>query len=510
MKLKSIAFHLLCVLITVRTTYNFAQITSVKKGTPTDAKYGLSVIDSKIINEKYYTFLVNPSKSINYIDIFDNSLTFIKTIEFKKPKGYYFTDAKFTGEHLLYFAYGKNKETGKNDVIAQRYDLETGALLQTKSIIKLNKIRSKNFVEIINDTLISVNAPYDDGYLVSGILNNNLNTTHSYSILLPENVSEKHECKVLHQSNGSLLAFYNSHKQNSKTCMVTSFEEETNISFKDFGKSPQFGLKNFNKDKSFLIVTNANVRINRTSANGNGYKAGTINNLNIYSVHNTRLTKIKTLELYDELTGNFTVGNNVTAKEHFFNYDKYLGNYGQYGPLERQLNEEEKTMVLTYKDCFVVNNQLRYVILENLSYSYAGSDIERNRRYSSKSIVVLDLDESLNPKYGIFYKDQQGTGIDIGLQSKFNHTNNTLDLIYAPLSFGSSKEEKNLFLSCLRVKTDSKTYKNFDSYVDFTLPLNDNDFILALNQNYPTSDGFFYYQTTLNQKQKRLVRITIK
>ncbi len=124
--------------------------------------------------------------------------------------------------------------------------------------------------------------------------------------------------------------------------------------------------------------------------------------------------------------------------------------------------------------------------------------------------MVLDLDESLNPKYGIFYKDQQGTGIDIGLQSKFNHTNNTLDLIYAPLSFGSSKEEKNLFLSCLRVKTDSKTYKNFDSYVDFTLPLNDNDFILALNQNYPTSDGFFYYQTTLNQKQKRLVRITIK
>ena len=65
-----------------------------------------------------------------------------KSIPFSKPKGYYYLTAKFIGDHLYYFAYGKDKVSKKTNVIALKYDPLSGDAIKSKVVLEIAPVHT--------------------------------------------------------------------------------------------------------------------------------------------------------------------------------------------------------------------------------------------------------------------------------------------------------------------------------------------------------------------------------
>jgi hypothetical protein len=325
--------------ITLSTSLLIGQVPEVKRGKAQTRVGGQSSYGGTEIDSNFYFHVMNPQKSKNYIEQYDKDLQLIKSTMFKKPGGYYL-DSKIIDKSLFCFYLMKDKEVGRKGVYVQKYDLVTGTLVTATTAIFLNNYHSKPKIDIINDTLFSVYAGYDEGYLMASCLTTQLEKIASQEILLPTEIDKKYNIGVFFSLSGELIAGYSATKKNEeyKGCLITAKGSKINVQEKDFSICTQFGLVPLSLDKSVFLITSSIVDLTKTAISSSGYFANTIDELTIYEFEKLLLKKKKTINLNQE----------KFDKKLF---SKYLVNNSMAPIVE--LTDNQKTTVLEYKKVFV-------------------------------------------------------------------------------------------------------------------------------------------------------------
>jgi len=469
---------------------SLGQTIEITRGKSIKNQYNVNCLDGGEIKGKY-CFLLSKA-TINFsLDIFNSNLELEKSIPFSKPKGYYYLTAKFKGDYLYFFVYGKNKETKQTNVIVIQYDPLSGEIINQKPILDIASYKSKIKVKMDNEEIFSIYSTADDGHLSATCFNSSLEILQKDKIILPEYIPKGNQANVFHATNGTLLAFYTpkTEKEQFQGCMITSKKNKINIVQKNYGAGAQFGLKVIDMNNFYLFISKTN---NLVYPKSYVKGANTMNTLEIYKYTHLEPTRLREINIYKDLS-------QPIEKAPDFSINKIMA-YGN----------KITSSILTYDDCIIVDGKLKYLILKNFTW-----DNSISANYSSNGSVIIGL-ESNTPKYYPLAANLSVSKDNIGMHYVTSIDSNSLIFVYPhsndSYSYGDLKKLADNPI--VYTKIDSKTITNdFLSPIVSDLYLFEDNFILSIVDSYKTKTGIIYYEATLDvvgtKSLRRIVKIDI-